>query len=437
MEQLTLEYAEHLKNLVQQAEKADPQYEIFGASSHRYQLYPVLSVQAVEAYEAKYNIKLPSEYKFFITYVGNGGAGPDYGIDPLDLNQPRTQEMMELPLITSQLTQSQWEEALQQDTGDCLRGTYVSVRAVNNGTVPLSNCVLTDKLPPEVDITKLSLVSSDTVVPSYDLFVETSALPGTYQTVAENLSGDSGVYDLTDLIPVGHRVLSVRAVLDSMDTKNSSTILYLQGTVNETAKTDQVIVNAATMTADSTLGDFSTQSSATTKLNGTSILKIDKYLSPIRSAYYVKFLPFGDYTLTTQQAGAANGSKPDPETGLTAPFTLDENQIMTSVDAGLLLPRCEPPVIHAEDRCLHVGDPFDPLSGVTATDCQGNDITADVTVTANDVDPTVEGIYSVTYSVTDEKGQTTTKTIEVRVCAISPRHQAISDLFESVAAERR
>lgn len=125
MEQLTLEYAKHLKNLVRQAEKADPQYQVFGASSHRYQLYPVLSVQAVEAYEAKYNIQLPSEYKFFITHVGNGGAGPDYGIGPLDLTKPRTQEMMELPLITSQLTQSQWEEALQQDTGDCLRGTYV------------------------------------------------------------------------------------------------------------------------------------------------------------------------------------------------------------------------------------------------------------------------------------------------------------------------
>ena len=743
-----------------------------------------------------------------------------------------------------------------------------SVQTTNTGTVPLTNYVMTDTLPPEVDITKLSMRSSAAVVSSYDLYVETSELPGTYKTVATNLSGNSGVYDLASFLPAGHRVLSVRAVFQSMTAKNPSTNLYLYGMVNETATADQVIVNTAEMTAESTIGDISAQSSVSTVLNGASILSISKSLFPTQPAYYplnefmitldnrgkdgnitdptfadllplgldyapghdyftlydalqdkiydsrqpgfpialpttevikdyqgtgrtlvrfkfhdftllfanflrvyfgvlvtlnppntfvnvgylgnpgdnavvdgtsftdtldfdgdtitneeiaqsnevsgtilttsefslekwvkgnlatefskastatqggdivyklyvtnnqemdlrnieivdilpyvgdtgvilnttprgsqfnvyatadvtaeiinllgepvgpapgikieystsrdpvrfdetgtgtigtgtwstvppadittlasvrvttdpsvilkpyerlivtipakapvgaatgkraynsyavqadkisggvtskmnpaepnkvsvriddttrgsignfvwsdlngdglhdagepgvngvlvelyapdgtkladtvtanddngepgyysftdlsagnyyVKFIPYGEYTLTVQKSGEANGSKPDPATGITDQFTLDENQIMTTIDAGLLLPLCPPPVIHAEDQCLHVGDSFDPLSGVTATDCHGKDITADVTVTTNTVDTTTPGIYSVTYSVTDKKGQTTTKTIEVKVCANGPRHQAITDLFESVALEQ-
>ena len=151
--------------------------------------------------------------------------------------------------------------------------------------------------------------------------------------------------------------------------------------------------------------------------------------------YYVKFIPYEDYTLTVQQADVTDGSKPSQTTGITDQFILAENQILTTINAGLLLPTCDPPVIYANDQCIHVGDEFEPLSGVTATDCQGNDITADVTANSN-VDTTVAGLYSVTYSVTDARGQTTTKTIKVRVCANGPRHQAITDLFESVALEQ-
>ena len=742
-----------------------------------------------------------------------------------------------------------------------------SISTSNTGTVPLTNYVLTDTLPPEVDITKISLLSSTTVISSYDLYVETSELPGTYKTVAANLSGNSGVYDLTPFIPAGNRVLSVQAVFSSMTTLNTGTTMYLYGIVNNTATANQVIVNTAKMTAQSSIGNVSSTSNASTTLNGKSLLKVSKGLIPQQNAYYplnefmirltapanngnivdptfcdllplgldytpghdyfvlfdalqnvtydsrqpgfpislptteiiknyqetgrtlvlfkfhdftllyknnlsvyfgvlvtlnppntfvnigylgnpgdntqvenipytdtldldgdsivneqiaqsahvsgtilttsefslekwvkgnlatefskastategggivyklyvtnnqdmdlknieivdilpyvgdtgvilnttprgsqfnvyatagvtaeiinilgnpveptpiikieystskdpvrfdetgtgtigsgtwsstppsditalaavrittdpsvvlkpyerlivtiqakapvavaqgklaynsyavradkisggvtskmnpaepnkvsvqirnttqgsignfvwldlngdgrhdvdepgvngviaelyasdgtkladtvtandsngnpgyysfanlttgnyyVKFIPYGEYTFTIQQSGEENGSKPDPSTGITDPFAFDENQSMTTIDAGLLLPPCAPPVINAEDQCLHVGDLFDPLSGVTATDCQGNDITADITVTS-DVDTLTAGTYSVTYSVTDKKGQTTTKTIEVRVCANGPRRQAITDLFESVALEQ-
>lgn len=152
--------------------------------------------------------------------------------------------------------------------------------------------------------------------------------------------------------------------------------------------------------------------------------------------YYVKFIPYGEYTLTVQQAGQANGSKPNQTTGITNPFALAQDQELLTINAGVLLMSCAPPIISASNRCLSVGDIFAPMLGVTATDCGQNDITADVIVTSNNVDTTKAGLYSVTYSVTDAQGQTTTKTIEVMVCDKGPYNQAITDLFQSVALEQ-
>ncbi len=98
----------------------------------------------------------------------------------------------------------------------------------------------------------------------------------------------------------------------------------------------------------------------------------------------------------------------------------------------------EPPVIMAENQCLAVGDPFDPLANVTATDCDGTDIpvvAADVIF--NDVDTSVVGMYTVTYEVTSPiNGMTSTKTIYVGVVATGPRHQAITDIIQSVSLEQ-
>lgn len=119
MEQLTPKYALHLRELVHQAGQADPDCQVFGASKHRYRLNPVLSISDVSAYEAKYHVRLPSQYRFFITHVGNGGAGPDYGIAPLNLMRPY-QGTMDPPFISSRLTLEQWDEKLQPvEDDDC------------------------------------------------------------------------------------------------------------------------------------------------------------------------------------------------------------------------------------------------------------------------------------------------------------------------------
>lgn len=80
-----------------------------------------------------------------------------------------------------------------------------------------------------------------------------------------------------------------------------------------------------------------------------------------------------------------------------------------------------PPVITAGDITLMVGDTFDPLTNVTATDKEdGNLILTKDNIAANDVDTKKAGTYHVTYKVTDKNGDSTEKTITVTVKENTP-----------------
>ena len=68
----------------------------------------------------------------------------------------------------------------------------------------------------------------------------------------------------------------------------------------------------------------------------------------------------------------------------------------------------EAPVIHATDKTITVGDTFDPMADVTATDEDGN-LTAKILKEKNDVKTDVAGKYEVTYKVTDNQGATRRK----------------------------
>jgi hypothetical protein len=53
---------------------------VFGADSHLYQLNPPLTERDVQAFEAQHHIVLPRDYRGFLIHVGDGGAGPYYGV---------------------------------------------------------------------------------------------------------------------------------------------------------------------------------------------------------------------------------------------------------------------------------------------------------------------------------------------------------------------
>lgn len=68
-----LEKLERLKNL-------DRQFQTFGAEEHRYILNETLDEETIEIIEEDIDIPLPLELRRFYSEMGDGVAGPDYGL---------------------------------------------------------------------------------------------------------------------------------------------------------------------------------------------------------------------------------------------------------------------------------------------------------------------------------------------------------------------
>ena len=73
-----------LLNKVQKLRSLDKRCTIFGANSHQYRFRKVLQEEEVQKFEECYQIRLPEDYRNFLLEVGNGGAGPYYGINRLE-----------------------------------------------------------------------------------------------------------------------------------------------------------------------------------------------------------------------------------------------------------------------------------------------------------------------------------------------------------------
>ncbi len=84
-------------------------------------------------------------------------------------------------------------------------------------------------------------------------------------------------------------------------------------------------------------------------------------------------------------------------------------------------PKNQKPVISASNRELKVGDLFDPMEGVSASDNEDGYITDKVRIVENEVivdvnnKVTIPGKYKITYEVCDSKGLVTTKSIKINV----------------------
>ena len=78
-----------LRKQLKRAGEKDPDFSRFGAYSHKYQLGPRVSEEAISAFEAHFGVSLPEGYRDFLLWIGDGGAGPFYGLYPLKEVDPR------------------------------------------------------------------------------------------------------------------------------------------------------------------------------------------------------------------------------------------------------------------------------------------------------------------------------------------------------------
>lgn len=55
-------------------------FGVFGEDGHNYGLNPTLSEDELTEFETDHGVRLPDDYRQFLLRVGNGGAGPYYGL---------------------------------------------------------------------------------------------------------------------------------------------------------------------------------------------------------------------------------------------------------------------------------------------------------------------------------------------------------------------
>lgn len=75
---------QQLKTKLFKLVECDKNLELFGSKSHLYEVNPCLTEARICAFELRYKITFPDDYRQFLLEVGNGGAGPGYGLFPLE-----------------------------------------------------------------------------------------------------------------------------------------------------------------------------------------------------------------------------------------------------------------------------------------------------------------------------------------------------------------
>lgn len=109
---MDIETKMEILNLLEKAKTLDPNLKQFGASGHNYKLKSPIEADKVRALEKKFNFTLPEEYFWFITEVGNGGAGPSYGLFQFGnvVDDYEMGHMNQEPILDPNMTQEEYSE---------------------------------------------------------------------------------------------------------------------------------------------------------------------------------------------------------------------------------------------------------------------------------------------------------------------------------------
>ena len=100
---------EAIKEKLEELKDLDKRFSIFGSSRHKYELNKTLSDEEINKIEKDYQISISNNYKEFLKYVGNGGAGCGYGLERLELKN------INPPYIGTQKLLRNWDDPRKID----------------------------------------------------------------------------------------------------------------------------------------------------------------------------------------------------------------------------------------------------------------------------------------------------------------------------------
>lgn len=73
-----------IKTKLSELKSQDTNFKIFGSIKHQYKLNETKNESELASFETKYGILLPLGYRQFLMNIGNGGAGPFYGLESIE-----------------------------------------------------------------------------------------------------------------------------------------------------------------------------------------------------------------------------------------------------------------------------------------------------------------------------------------------------------------
>ncbi len=113
-----MDYIAEIKALAEEGLRIDPKCNIFGASHHKWHFGEPVNLQQIHNFESDMKITLPEPFVRYLTELGNGGAGPDYGIYSLEMMRERNPFLAKtanLPvMLDHSLTAAQWTDYAQK-----------------------------------------------------------------------------------------------------------------------------------------------------------------------------------------------------------------------------------------------------------------------------------------------------------------------------------
>ncbi len=164
------EFAVELLRLASTAKELDYEFSVHGSQVHKYEFAPVVLSSVINDFEYRHNIRLPKAYREFLTQVGNGGAGPDNGLFPLDMlefhnyyvhsgSNIHLSEAIEQPdyftmpykiddkpvIINSELTDMQWNDLCNELHSLRTKGNYEEYvkkrHEIYNGVIHINSSI--------------------------------------------------------------------------------------------------------------------------------------------------------------------------------------------------------------------------------------------------------------------------------------------------------
>jgi len=111
---------DRIKMKLNQAMHKDADFSLFGASSHQYRVQEKLKAIELANWQDRNQVTLPESFTQFLTGVGNGGAGPYYGIYSLEKATSYTEHeaLLAKPVLHPGMTKEEWNHLIEPLTED-------------------------------------------------------------------------------------------------------------------------------------------------------------------------------------------------------------------------------------------------------------------------------------------------------------------------------